>query len=143
MSATIRPVEYFTITVHDPQEAASELLSTLAANGIDLLAFSAIPVGLQATQLVVFPEDTARFELFARHPGFVLSGPERAFLIQGDDELGALARFHRQLADAGVHPFASTGVTDGKGGFGYILYIRESEFATAADALGVAALAAR
>ncbi len=141
MSATIRPVEYFTTTLHDTPEAASQLLSTLATKGINLLAFNAIPVGLQATQLVLFPEDPERFAVFARRPGITVAGPQRAFLIQGDDELGALARLHARLADAHVHPFASSGVTDGRGGFGYILYVRDGEYAAAAQALGVGATA--
>lgn len=142
MSATIRPVEYFTTTLHDTPEAASQLLSTLASSGIDLLAFNAIPVGLMATQLVLFPQDSERFAVFAKRPGMTVAGPQRAFLIQGDDELGALARLHARLADASVHPFASTGVTDGRGGFGYIVYVREDEYDVAAEALGVATLAA-
>lgn len=141
MSASIRPVEYFTTTLHDTAESASQLLSTLAAKGINLLAFNAIPVGFQATQLVLFPEDPERFAVFAKRPGMTVVGPQRAFLVQGDDELGALARLHARLADARVHPFASSGVTDGRGGFGYILYVRDGEYATAAQALGVGATA--
>jgi hypothetical protein len=141
MSATIRPVEYFTTTLHDTPEAASQLLSTLAGSGVNLLAFNAIPVGLLATQLVLFPEDPQHFAVFAKRPGMVLTGPQRAFLIQGDDELGALARLHSRLADARVHPYASTGVTDGRGGFGYIVYVREDEYDAAAEALGVRAMA--
>ena len=69
-------------------------------------------------------------------PGNValLSGALRRVLT--DDGL------HARLADASVHPFASTGVTDGRGGFGYIVYVREDEYDVAAEALGVATLAA-
>jgi hypothetical protein len=137
MSATIRPVEYFTTTLHDSPEAASQLLSTLASSDVNLLAFNAIPVGLRATQLVLFPEDPQRFARLIKGPGWTVAGPQRAFLVQGDDELGALARLHQRLADAGVHPFASAGVTDGRGGFGYLIYVSEAEFDQAAAALEV------
>ncbi len=137
MSATIRPVEYFTVTVHDEPEAAYELLGQLATSGINLLAFNAIPAGLRATQLVLFPEDRSLLEAIAEHKRFELIGPDRALLILGDDELGALARIHRQLTAAGVHPFASSGVIDGKGGFGYVVYLRGDEFEKAARALGL------
>jgi hypothetical protein len=135
MSATIRPVEYFTTTLHDSSESATQLLSTLASSGVNLLAFNAIPIGLMATQLVLFPYDPERFASMAKGSGMTVSGPQRAFLVQGDDELGALARLHGRLADARVQPFASAGVTDGRGGFGYVIYVREGEFAAAAEAL--------
>jgi hypothetical protein len=136
MSLTIRPVEYFTTTLRESSEAASRLLSQLAGVGVNLLAFNAIPVGLQATQLVLFPEDGALLETTAKTLKLDLTGPDRAFLIQGDDELGALAQLHGRLAAAGVFPFASNGVSDGRGGFGYIVYVRREEFAAATRALG-------
>ena len=142
MSVVVRPVEYFTTTLHDSPEAATHLLATLAASGVNLLAFNAIPVGLLATQLVIFPDDPDAFAHLVKAPGWTVSGPQRAFLVQGDDELGALARLHDDLADAGVHPYASTGVADGRGGFGYVIYVRGEEFETAAAALGLTAFAA-
>jgi hypothetical protein len=39
------------------------------------------------------------------------------------------------LVDAGVDIFASSGVTDGRGAFGYVLYVREEQFDKAARAL--------
>ncbi|MFO7547066.1 MAG: hypothetical protein R6W77_16360, partial [Trueperaceae bacterium] len=67
--------------------------------------------------------------------GTDLVGPYRAFLIQGDDRLGALAAIHKELREAGVKVYASTGVTDGSGGFGYIVYVRELDFEAAASVL--------
>jgi hypothetical protein len=57
--------------------------------------------------------------------------------VQGDDELGALASVHERLFEAGVDVYASTGVTDGRGSFGYVVYVREEQFELAAAALGV------
>lgn len=137
MSASIRRVEYFTTTVHGAPEEAYALLGRLAAAGVNLLAFNAIPVGLKATQLVLFPEDSHMLAHLAGEKRLDLAGPDHALLISGDDELGLLARLHEQLAHAGVLPYASSGVTDGRGGFGYIIYIREDQIATAARALGL------
>jgi hypothetical protein len=57
--------------------------------------------------------------------------------VQGDDELGTLAGIHEKLAEAGVNVFASSGVTDGRGGYGYILYIRTERLEDAGKALGI------
>ena len=40
-------------------------------------------------------------------------------------------------ADASVNVYASSGVTDGQGSFGYLIYLRSGDFETAAAALGV------
>jgi hypothetical protein len=56
-------------------------------------------------------------------------------MVQGDDELGALARIHQRLAQASVDIYASNGVTDGQGSFGYVVYVREDQFDQALHAL--------
>jgi predicted amino acid-binding ACT domain protein len=65
----------------------------------------------------------------------VIHGPVPALLIQGDDELGVLTEVHKKLYDFGVNVVASTAVTDGKGGFGYVIYVRTEQFDTAVTAL--------
>lgn len=137
MAAQIRRVEYFHATVRDEPGAAYQLLSVLAGGGVNLLVFSAVPVGPQYTQLVLFPEDSAILQDIGHRSGLALTGPDRALLIQGDDELGALARVHRQLADAGVAVYASNGITDGRGGFGYVVYVRPQDYERACAALGI------
>ena len=49
---------------------------------------------------------------------------------------GEIIGIHLMVA-AGVDIYASTGVTDGGGSFGYLVYVRESQFDQAADALGL------
>ena len=63
--------------------------------GLNLLAFTAIPVGPNSTQLAIFPEDVDKFKHEAQNAQMVLDGPHKAFLYQGYDELGALAPIHR------------------------------------------------
>ena len=86
-------------------------------------AFAAIPLGPEHTQLVFFPDDPQRLTQIADTVGFALTGPQRAFLVQGDDRLGAIADIYGKLSQVEVSVYASTGVTDGRGGFGYILWI--------------------
>jgi hypothetical protein len=137
MSFRIRPVQFYTTTIPGSPDNAYLLLTGLAGAGVNLLAFTAIPVGLGATQVVFSPEDAASLANAAPRLGLTLASPDEAFLVQGDDELGALARVHDQLAAAGVHPYASTGISDGRGGFGYVLYTRRGESAAAKRALGL------
>jgi hypothetical protein len=137
MAVKIRPVEYFYCNVKDQPGEAYRLLSGLAAGGVNLLAFNAIPIGPDLVQLILFPTTVEALARAAQKAGMVLTGPQRAFLIQGDDELGALSGIHRKLADANINVYASSGVTDGKGGYGYIVYVRPQDVDAAATTLGV------
>jgi hypothetical protein len=116
--------------------AAYGVLSQLAERGINLLAFTAIPTGPTRAQLALFPEDPHKLVAEARSAGLALDGPHHALLAQGDDELGALATVHERLLAAGADIYASSGVTDGRGSFGYVVYVREDQFERALSALG-------
>ena len=73
----------------------------------------------------------------AKKAGIAVDGPHPALLVQGDDKLGVLAEIHEKLYDANVHVFASSGVSDGRGGYGYVIYVRPEEYERAAEALEV------
>jgi hypothetical protein len=135
MSFRIRRVDYFYCTVKDEPGASFELLKTLEDLGINLLAFSAIPIGPIATQLTIFPEEAIELTDEAKKAGLKLEGPHHAFLVQGDDELGALTDVHHSLYEAKVNIYASLGVTDGEDSFGYIIYVRPEMYEVAAQAL--------
>lgn len=137
MAARIRRVEYFMTTVPDQPGEACRVLSHLAELHVNLVGFSAVPVGPFRTQLTIFAEDTAQFVGAAKRAGITLDGPNHALLVQGDDELGALAGVHQKLYEANVNVAASHGVTDGRGSFGYIVYVRPDEYERAAAALSV------
>ena len=135
MAFKIRQADYFYATANDPPEEADKLLSQLAELGINLLAFTAVPVGPMRTQFTIFPDDDAKLINAARLAGLDLDGPHPALLVQGDDELGALASVHGKLQAADVNVYAASGIADGQGAFGYIVYVRPEDFDRAADAL--------
>jgi hypothetical protein len=137
MAFEIRRVDYYYTSVKDEPGAAYRILTQLAGLGVNLLAFTAVPVGPTRAQLALFPENDGKLTAAARQAGLVLDGPHAALLVQGDDELGALAGVHERLFQAGIDVYASSGVTDGRGSFGYVVYVREDQFERAASALGV------
>lgn len=137
MPYRIRRVDYFYATVRDEPGAAYRILSQLAGLGVNLLAFTAVPIGPMRAQLALFPEEPQRLATVAHQAGLTLDGPHPALLVQGDDELGALAALHKRLFDAGVDVYAASGVTDGRGTFGYVIYLREGQLDLAIAALGL------
>ncbi len=137
MAFNIRRVDYFYTTVKDQPGEAYRLLSQLADMGVNLLSFTAVPIGPLHTQLTIFPEDTQMMAAAAKKAGLPLDGPHPALLVQGDDKLGALAGIHEKLYEENVNVYASSGVTDGRSSYGYVLYVRPDKYETAAKALGV------
>lgn len=137
MAFSINRAQYFYVSVKDKPGEAYKLLSRIAEFGVNLLAFTGVPIGPSHTQLTVFPEDPAKLIDSAKRASIALDGPHLALLVQGDDELGALAEIHEKLYEANVNVYASTGVSDGKGSFGYLLYVRPDEYERAVTALGL------
>jgi hypothetical protein len=133
---TVRAAEYFYVRVESAPYAAYEILAALATEEIDILAFSAIPFGEGRVELTLFPASTSSLLEAAGKLGLSLAGPQHAILIHGDDHLGALAEIHRKLLAAGVRVYASSGVTDGAGRYGYVIYLKEGDYVVAARALG-------
>ncbi len=137
MATHIRRVEYYNTHIEDRPGEAYKLLAQFAELGLNLLAFTAFPVGPNSTQLTIFPDDSARLRAEAERAGLTLLGPPSAFLVQGDDGVGVLAGILEKLYESNVNVYASSAVAAGKGNFGYILYVRQEKYETAAEALGV------
>ena len=100
MAFTIRRVEYYYANVRDELGAAYRVLAQLAELGVNLLAFTAMPSGPSLAQFALFPDDPSKLIAQARAAGLPLDGPYHALLVQGDDELGALANVHEPLVEA-------------------------------------------
>ena len=137
MAFRISRADYYYATTRDEAGEGYELLATLARLGVDLVAFAAVPFGPFRTQLTIFPKDPGKLAREAQRAGLALDGPHPALLVQGDDELGALAQIHGKLRAANVDVYASSGVADGRGSFGYVIYPTHQDFERAALALEI------
>ena len=137
MAATIYSVDYYYTTVEDKPGQGCRFLETLAQEEVNLLAFNAFPVGRDRTQLVIYPLNTVWLGEMARHEGLRLVGPHHAFMVHGDDELGALVDIHQRLCDAAINVSSSNGVTDGRGGYRYIMHVHPDDYDQAKKLLDV------
>lgn len=137
MAESVKKIEYFYVTVENVPGEARKLLEFCSAHGVNLVNFTAFPLEEGRAQLDFFPEDLEKLKLAADDAGFQLHGPRKAFLIQGDDRAGVLVEYHLRLADAGVNVYSANGTIDGRGGFGYILWVKPEDYDRAAQALGL------
>jgi hypothetical protein len=137
MACSISRVKYFHTTIKDRPGEAYKFLSQLALLRINLFAFTAIPVSKTDTRVTVYPENPKFMKNEAARAGLYLEGPHPALLVQCDDRLGALADIHLQIYEADVNVESASGVTDGRGAFGYVIHVKKEDFEKAAEALGI------
>jgi len=135
MAYAVRRSEYFNVTMSTGADEAYEVLDNLAKLGVNFLAITSVSVGPKSTQLTLFPEDASLLQAIAKQTGVPLVGPHQAVLVQGEDEPGVLAAIHKHLHQEHVQAYATTAVTDGKGRYGCILYLRAEDADGAVKAL--------
>jgi hypothetical protein len=137
MAITIKKIEYFYTTVEDKHGKGYWMLEHFRQKGVNLVAFTAFPRGAGRSQMDFVPDDAEKLKAAAAEADVSLVGPKRAFLIQGEDEIGAIVELHFKLTNAGINVHAANGVSDGTGQFGYILWVKPEDFDAAARVFGV------
>src|SRR5207237_1035486 len=90
LADTIRRVSYYYTAIPDKPGEGTRLLDALRRAGVNLLALHAFPSARKA-QVDFVPSDAAVFEAAAKGAKIKLSKPKTAFLLDGDDRVGALA----------------------------------------------------
>jgi hypothetical protein len=136
MSLSVRRARYYYTTIDNDAGTGVEIMAKLRASNISLLAFTSFPLGTGQVQLDFFSDNPDKLKQALEEEGVTMIGPRKAFLIQGEDTVGALVEHHVHLAAAGVSVFAANGVSDGKGHFGYVLWVDPEHYEKAADILG-------
>ena len=136
MTDTVRGVEYYYVTTPDVPGEGQRILSALKESGVNLLAFLGFPLGGGQSQLDLVPEDPQALREFAEQAGVTLSEAKRAFLIQGDDRVGAVAETMAKLAEANINLTAAAATGAGSGRFGMVLWVAADDYERAAEALG-------
>jgi hypothetical protein len=135
MLERVKNVEYYYTVVADKPGEARKLLDFLSERTVNLLALTAFPVGGGKTQIDLFPDNPEVLKEAAKDAQIDLVGPKKAFLLQGEDRIGALYDFHLKLSNAGINIYACNGVVDGTGRFGYVIWVDPADYDEAAKVL--------
>jgi hypothetical protein len=136
MADSVQSVEYYYVTVSDEPGEGQRILSALKDGGVNLLAFLGFPLADGRSQLDLVPEDPQSLKEAAERAGLTLSEAKRAFLIQGDDRVGAVADATAKLADANINLTAAAATAAGSGRYGMILWVAPADYDRAGEALG-------
>lgn len=137
MSYKIRKLNYYYAITQDKPGEAHKILSILADVGVNQLAFNAMQMGPERSQITFFPEDESLLVRVAKKAGLSLDGPYNAILVQGTDKMGALVEIHEKLYSANINIASSTAIADGSGSYGYLIYVRPDDYDRAAEALSI------
>jgi hypothetical protein len=138
MSETVQQVDYFAVTVPDQTGEGHRILAALAAAGVDLRAVCGFPVGEGKAQMDFVPADPKAFSEAAAQLKLRVRKPKRAFLVTGDDRVGAVASVLSRLAQEKIPVTAAQAVAAGNGRWGMILWVKPARVQKAARALGAA-----
>jgi hypothetical protein len=128
MLESVRHLDYYYTILADKPGEVRKLLEFLSERTVNLLALHAFPAGVGQSQLNLFPDDPEALKEAAKDAEIPLIGPRKAFLLQGEDRIGALYDFHLKLSNAGINVTACSGVVDGTGRFGYLIWVEPEDF---------------
>jgi len=137
MADQIRLVDYFHTHCADTPGEAFRILGILKEGGVNLLAFSAFPDGMNRCQVDLMPENPGALQAAAKKAGLTMSDRKQCFLIDGADRPGAVAEILKRLSDAKVNVTACDAVCAGGGRFGAILWVKPVNLTAASKALGI------
>jgi hypothetical protein len=133
MSDRVQRIDYFYVTVPNKAGQAAKVLSALAAQGVNLVAFSGFPSGGKG-QLDLIPEDAGRLQRAAKKLKLKLSKKKSGFLLQGADRVGAMTKTLNTLAAAKINVTAMDALAGG-GRFAAIFWVKPKKVAKAAKLL--------
>ncbi len=137
MADTIYRVDYYYVSVEDKAGEGLRILSALKEAGVNLLACCGFPTEAGTAQIDLVPEDPQAFRETASKLGLKLSDRKRAFLIQGEDRVGAVADVFGKLAGKGINLVASQAVASGSGRWAMILWVKPADYDRTARTLQI------
>lgn len=135
MAETVRRVEYYYASVKDRPREGARVLGAFKKAGVNFLALHAFPGEGGEAQLDFVPQDRKAFLAAAAEAGIEVSEAKTAFLLGGEDRVGATADTLAKLGTAGINVTAVTSIVSG-GRYGTLLWVRPADVQKAAAALG-------
>lgn len=136
MASQVRKVNYCKLMLPSRAGQGIKVLNAMRDAGVSLLAFTGFPTGAGKSQVDLVADSLGAVRRVASRKGWKVSAAKRAFLIHGDDKVGAVAQVLGRLARAGINVTAADAVSAGKRRYGMILWVKPRDYGRAAKALG-------
>jgi len=136
MADIVRRIEYYYAVVPNRTGAGAKVFNALKTGGVNLIAVNGFPRCMRRAQLDFVPSDRGALVAAAQKAGVKLVGPKIAFMIQGEDRIGAGADVLGKLEKAQISVTAMQAIATGAG-YGAILWVKPHDVDKTAQALGI------
>ena len=137
MANIVRRVDYYYTEVSNRAGAGAKVLNAFEAAGVNLIVYNGFPISVRRAQLAFVPTDGDAFLAAAKKAGIKMVGPNIAFLIQGEDRVGAVADIVSKMGQSRINITAIQAIAAGEGRYGAILWVKRRNVDKAAQKLGV------
>jgi hypothetical protein len=134
MAATVRRVTAFKVTLGDRVGVLADVLAAARNAGIDMQSVAGYVCGAEGVILAI-PRDLQKARPASLGAPWAI-GEQDVFLVEGDDERGALCSVTEKLAAAGIGIEAAYAVAVDRR-FGAVIAVAPADVEKAAAALGV------
>ncbi|MFN0169267.1 MAG: hypothetical protein ACKV22_22820, partial [Bryobacteraceae bacterium] len=108
-------VSYFSLVVPNKAGEGARILNALKEAGVNLIALWGYPVKGKKAQVDLVPEDAPAFQKAVKKLGIDPGKKRPAFLVSGEDRVGAIADAMSALAAEGISVWAAQAVSPGGG----------------------------
>ncbi len=135
MAYRIRKVNYCKLMVSSRAGQGEKVLGAIREAGINMQAFSGFPVGGGKAQVDLVSDDIASIRRLAKKEGWRLSDTRKAFLVQGSNEVGAIHKVIKKLADAKINVIAADAVAADASRYGMIMWVKPKDYQRATRVL--------
>lgn len=135
MAYRVQKVNYCKMTVPSRAGQGEKILSAISEAGINMQAFTGFPAGGGKAQIDIVSDSTAAVRRLAKKQGWRLSATKKAFLVQGRDEIGAIQKVIKRLADMKINIVAVDAVAAGTGRYGMLMWVKPKDYRRASRAL--------
>ncbi len=137
MADEIKQVAYYMGEIPNKVGEGVKALSAFKDAGVNFAAVLGYPRKARTAEVVLVVEDGApNLAPIAKKAGVALGKKQKAFLVSGDDQVGAAAGVLRKLADAKINVISYHGVVSGGGRYGALVTVDSGDFRKAVKALG-------
>ena len=123
------------MTIPSRAGQGAQILKAIGDAGINMQAFTGFPAGGGKSQVDFVTGHMSALRRLAKKQGWRLSTTRKAFLVQGSDEVGAIEKVIKRLADVRINIVAVDAVAAGSGRYGMILWVNPKDYSRAARAL--------
>ncbi len=135
MAYRVRKVNYCKMMVPSRAGQGEKILGAIKDAGINMLAFTGFPAGGGKSQVDFIADKMAPIRKLGKKEGWRLSDIKKAFLVQGNDETGAIHKVIKRMADAKINIVAVDAVAAGAGRYGMIIWVKPKDYRAASRVL--------